>query len=62
MINENKDWTENDVKTLKDLATKNTCTPCICKKLGRNENGVRSKASELKISLKPTDSKNCIGC
>jgi len=53
--NTGKRWTSVDEKALKDLAKKNTPTRVIGLKIGRTENAVRSKASELNISLKPTN-------
>jgi hypothetical protein len=43
------------VSQLKSLAKKNTPTRVIGLKLGRTEDAVQSKASENKISLKPTN-------
>lgn len=48
-------WSANDVGQLKDLAKHNTPTRVIGLKLGRTEDAVRSKASEERISLKPTN-------
>lgn len=48
-------WAPEDVKQLRQLAKGNTPTRVIGLKLGRTENAVRSKASELGISLKPTN-------
>lgn len=53
--NTGKLWTPNDVNALKDLAKGNTPTGVIGLKLGRTENAVRSKASEERVSLKPTN-------
>ena len=53
--NSGKDWTQKEVSQLKSLAVKNTPTRVIGLKLGRTENAVQTKASENKISLKPTN-------
>jgi hypothetical protein len=53
--NSGKPWTSADEKQLKQLAKENTPTRVIGLKLGRTENAVRSKATELGISLKPTN-------
>lgn len=44
-----------DVTELKRLAKENTPTRVIGLKLGRTEDAVYAKASELGISLKPTN-------
>ena len=48
-------WTKSDITQLKDLAKKNTPTRVIGLDLGRTEGAVRSKASEIGVSLKPTN-------
>lgn len=53
--NSGKKWTSGDERKLKDLARGNTPTGLIAHKLGRSKNGVQSKASDLGISLKPTN-------
>jgi len=53
--NSGKEWSPSDVKNLKTLAGNNTPTRVIGLKIGRTENAVQSKASELKVSLKPTN-------
>jgi hypothetical protein len=53
--NNGKQWTENDVKKLEKLVKGNTQTGLIAYELGRSEDAVRSKASDLDISLKPTN-------
>jgi hypothetical protein len=50
-----KQWTPAEVKELKKLAKENTPTRVISLKMGRPEGGVRTKASEKNISLKPTN-------
>lgn len=53
--NSGKQWTFSDRIDLINLASKNTPTRVIGLKLGRTENAIRTKASELNISLKPTN-------
>jgi len=53
--NSGKPWTASETKQLSQLAFKNTPTRVIGLKLGRPEGGVRSKASELGVSLRPTN-------
>lgn len=53
--NSGKQWTPGDVKELKNLAEKNTPTRVIGLKLGRTPAAVQSKASEVSLSLKPTN-------
>ncbi len=53
--NAGKEWTPNEVKQLKSLSKDNTPTRVIGFKLGRPVGGVRNKASELGISLRPTN-------
>ena len=53
--NAGKPWTPAQEKELKVLAKENTPTRVIGLKMGRPEGGVRSKASELGVSLKPTN-------
>ena len=48
-------WTGGDVQQLKDLANRNTPTRVIGLKIGRTEDAVRSKASDLGVPLKPTN-------
>ena len=48
-------WSDDDVAKLKKLAAENTPTRVIGLKLGRTEDAVYAKASELGISLKPTN-------
>ena len=55
--NAGKPWTPAEKKELKELAKANTPTRVIGLKLGRPEGGVRNKASELGVSLKPTNQK-----
>ena len=53
--NSGKPWTSSDIAQLKDLANKNTPTRVIGLKIGRTEDAVRTKASEIGVSLKPTN-------
>lgn len=53
--NKGKEWTTSEVAELRKLAQHNTPTRIIGLKLGRPENGVRAKASEKHVSLKPTN-------
>jgi len=53
--NAGKLWTSVEVTKLKQLAAKNTPTRVIGLLLGRPVNGVRAKASEAGISLKPVN-------
>ena len=51
--NANKPWTGNDITQLAQFAVANTPTRVMGLKLGRPVGGVRAKASQLGISLKP---------
>lgn len=53
--NAGKHWTSQEEQKLSQMAKQNTPTRVIGLKLGRPENGVRSKASEIGISLRPTN-------
>lgn len=48
--NTGKPWAPQDEKKLTQPANKNTPMRVIGLELGRSENGIRSKASELEIS------------
>lgn len=48
-------WTASEIRQLKDLARQNTPTRVIGVKLSRPAGGVQQKASELGVSLKPTN-------
>lgn len=48
-------WTSTQDRQLRAEAEGNTPTPVIGLHLGRSEDAVRSRASELGISLKPTN-------
>lgn len=53
--NAGKRWSNSDAAQLKNLARENTPTRVIGLKLGRTEDAVRGKASDLGVSLKPTN-------
>ena len=53
--NHGKSWTGADERTLKQLVKANTPTRVIGKQMGRAESAVYAKASELGVSLKPTN-------
>lgn len=53
--NAGKHWSTQEERQLSQLAKQNTPTRFIGLKLGRPEDGVRSKASELGVSLRPTN-------
>jgi hypothetical protein len=54
-LNSGKPWKPAEVASLRELAAGNTPTRVIGLKLGRPEGGVRSKAHQEGISLKPTN-------
>lgn len=53
--NHGKAWSTDDVKALKQLAKENTPTRVAGLKLGRTPDAVQAKASDLGVSLKPTN-------
>jgi hypothetical protein len=53
--NHGKQWTKQDVIQLKTLAKENTPTRVAGLKLGRTAEAVQAKASEIGLSLKPTN-------
>lgn len=53
--NTGKAWSPADTKALRRLAKENTPTRVIGLKLGRTEDAIRSKASQVGVSLKPTN-------
>lgn len=53
--NHGKAWTSQQEAQLKQLAKENTPTRVMGLKLGRTEDSVRGKASDLGVSLKPTN-------
>lgn len=53
--NSGKTWTSGDVKSFKGLANQNTPTRVIGLKMGRTPGAIYTKASELGVSLRPTN-------
>lgn len=53
--NAGKQWTSQEERKLVQLAKENTPTRVIDLKLGRPVGGVRGRAQELDISLRPTN-------
>jgi len=53
--NHGKSWTPADVKQLKAEVKENTPTRVLGLHLGRTPQAVQAKASELGVSLKPTN-------
>jgi hypothetical protein len=53
--NSGKPWSSGAESQLRQLARQNTPTRVIGLKLGRTEDAVRTRASELGVSLKPTN-------
>jgi hypothetical protein len=53
--NHGKSWTNQDVSKLEKLVKGNTPTGLLAYELGRTQEAIRAKASELEISLKPTN-------
>lgn len=53
--NHGKSWTPGDIKQLKKAVSENTPTRVLGLKLSRTPAAVQNKASELGISLKPTN-------
>ena len=53
--NHGNQWSKEDVAQLKELAKQNTPTRVAAIKLGRTAEAVQAKASELEVSLKPTN-------
>lgn len=53
--NTGKEWTRSEVSKLRGLAKQNTPTRVIGLKLGRTADAVRTRASEERISLKPSN-------
>jgi len=50
-----KRWTQSNVSRLRKLAGQKVSTKRIANELGRSAAAVRSKASEVGVSLKPKD-------
>jgi len=53
--NHGNPWTAQDISNLGKLAKQNTPTRVIALKLDRTPGAVQTKASQEKISLKPTN-------
>ena len=53
--NHGKSWSNQDVSKFEKLVKGNTPTGLLAYELGRTEEAIRAKASELEISLKPTN-------
>jgi hypothetical protein len=53
--NAGKHWSPQQVSALRQMATQNTPTRVIGLKLGRPVAGVYAKATEKRISLRPTN-------
>lgn len=53
--NTGKSWTSKDISSLKQMASQNTPTRVAGFKLGRTEDAIRTEASKLGLSLKPTN-------
>jgi hypothetical protein len=53
--NANKPWTPANQQQLRKLARENTPTRVIALKMDRTEASIRSKASDLGVSLKPVN-------
>jgi hypothetical protein len=53
--NDGKQWSTEDVSKLKQLAAHNTPTRVAALKLDRTPAAVQSKASQIGVSLKPTN-------
>ncbi len=53
--NQGKPWSDTQVRQLEKLAEQNTPTRVIGLNMGRSPEAVRTKASEKRISLKPTN-------
>ncbi|TCO51255.1 hypothetical protein EV646_101238 [Kribbella antiqua] len=50
-----RDWTEDDVRELRELAAGHTPTGVIIVKLGRSEAAIRAKAESEGIPLAPAN-------
>jgi hypothetical protein len=53
--NAGKLWLSSDIELLRRLVKGNTPTGVMSIKLGRTEDAIRAKASDLCVSLKPTN-------
>lgn len=54
-INHGKSWSNSDNNQLKQLASGNTPTRVIGLKMGRTPGAVQGHASDIGLSLKPTN-------
>jgi len=54
-VNAGKYWTSDDIARLRQLARENTPTRVMALKLGRTAEAVRGKATDIGLSLKPTN-------
>jgi len=48
-------WSTKDISMLKELAKGNTPTGVMSIKLGRTKDAIYTKASDINLSLKPTN-------
>ncbi len=53
--NKGKEWTPQQDQNMRQMARENTPTRVIGLKLGRTPDAVRTHASEIGLSLKPTN-------
>ena len=53
--NAGKQWTSQEVRQLRQMVRENTPTRVMAFKLGHPEGGVRAKAAEEGMSLKPVN-------
>jgi hypothetical protein len=53
--NSGKEWTSAENKQMRELVRENTPTRVIGLKLGRTEDAVYKHASDIGVSLKPTN-------
>lgn len=53
--NSGKRWSDRDMNKLRELAVGNTPTRIMELMLGRTEDSIYSKASEMNLSIKPTN-------
>lgn len=53
--NAGKHWTRDDIAKLRQLARENTPTRVMALKLDRTAEAVRGKATDIRLSLKPTN-------
>ena len=53
--NSGRQWSSTDISSLKKLVKQNTPTRVIGLRLGRTPSAIYSKASELDLSLMPTN-------